>query len=301
MAASGDDLRYHEIFVGKTVSIVDIVKETHRALNENRESHYVVPQDRRVLAQELLLFENSGSDDLEDVTDSLFRKARLSLRMPFVDGMLYAGFIAELEAGLAEILGPDIQFHVTGIGSLFSRTFSVVNVSMATSYALALLIITPLMVILIGDLKRGTAAMLPNLIPIYATLALMGWLDIPLDNSTLLIGCIIIGLAVDDTIHFMHRFHRYYDETDDAREAVRRTLETTGSAMLFTTLVLASGFFVVSFAYMQNARDFGLLAGFATLVAFLADVTIAPALMALLTRRATAPAEVAAPRSTAAS
>ena len=80
--------------------------------------------------------------------------------------------------------------------------------------------------------------------PIAQALALMGWLGIPLDNSTLLVGCVIIGLAVDDTIHFMHRFQRYFVQTGDAREAVRLTLQTTGSAMLFTSMALASGFFV---------------------------------------------------------
>jgi len=280
-----ESLEEGPIFVGKAVSIVDIVKETHKALNENRHAYYAVPGDPRLLAQELLLFENSGSDDLEDVTDSLFRVGRISLRMPWVDGMLYSGFIGRLEEGLRPILGPDLDFYVTGLGSLFSRTFSVVNVSMARSYALALLIITPLMVLLIGSVGRGLLAMIPNLIPIYLALALMGWLGIPLDNSTLLVGCIIIGLAVDDTIHFMHRFQRYLEETGDAREAVSRTLQTTGAAMLFTSLVLASGFFVVTFAYMVNAREFGILACFATIGAFLADVILAPALMVLVSPR----------------
>jgi predicted RND superfamily exporter protein len=65
---------------------------------------------------------------------------------------------------------------------------------------------------------------------------------------------------------------------------VSRTLQTTGAAMLFTSLVLASGFFVVTFAYMVNAREFGILACFATIVAFLADVILAPALMVLASR-----------------
>jgi predicted RND superfamily exporter protein len=273
------------LYVGKTISILDIVKETHKALNENRRSHYAIPGDRQLLAQELLLFENSGSDDLEDVTDSLFRVARVTLRLPWVDGMLFASFIGRLEAGVAGILGPDVGFYVTGLGSIFSRTFAVVNVSMARSYALALLIITPMMVFLIGDLKRGLLAMIPNLVPIYLALALMGWLGIPLDNSSLLVGCIIIGLAVDDTIHFMHRFQRHLARGADAREAVQRTLETTGSAMLFTSLALAAGFTVVTFAYMVNVREFGILACFATVVAFAADVLLAPALMVLVSAR----------------
>ena len=113
----------------------------------------------------------------------------------------------------------------------------------------------------------------------------MGWLDVPLDMSTTLIGGIIIGLAVDDTIHFMHRFNSYYAETGDPHRAVRETLETTGTAMLFTSVVLGAGFLIFTLAYMHNIMGFGLLCAFATAIAFLADVTLAPALMILVTRR----------------
>jgi len=107
---------------------------------------------------------------------------------------------------------------------------------------------------------------------------------IPLDSSSLLVGCIILGLAVDDTIHFMHKFQRYYEDSGDAREATRRTLQTTGSALLFTTLVLASGFFVLTFAYMRNSVEFGILASTAAIVAFIADLLVSPALMKLVSQ-----------------
>jgi predicted RND superfamily exporter protein len=136
--------------------------------------------------------------------------------------------------------------------------------------------------------------MIPNLLPIWLTLGLMGLLGIPLDNSTLLVGCVLIGLAVDDTIHFMHKFQRYFAASGDARRAVRETLETTGAALLFTTLVLTSGFAVMTLGYMKLSKEFGLLATFAAAAAFVADLLVAPALMALATR-AEAPAAAVAP------
>jgi predicted RND superfamily exporter protein len=141
------------------------------------------------------------------------------------------------------------------------------------------------MIFLLGSLSRGLLSMVPNLTPIILVLGVMGWLDIPLDMSTTLIGGIIIGLAVDDTIHFMDGFNRRFEETRDAQRAVRETLETTGIAMLFTSIVLAAGFLVFGFAYMQNVVLFGLLCAFATVVAFIADITMAPALMVLATNR----------------
>jgi predicted RND superfamily exporter protein len=86
----------------------------------------------------------------------------------------------------------------------------------------------------------------------------------------------------------MHKFNRYYEESGDARLAVHETLATTGSALLFTSLVLALGFSVFLAAYLVNVRWFGLLASFATVVAFLADVVVAPALMVLVCGRSEA-------------
>jgi predicted RND superfamily exporter protein len=270
--------------VNKAISIVDVLKETHQALNENRPEFYVLPEERRLIAQELLLFENSGSDDLGDVTDTGFRTGRMTIRTPTADALLYPGFMDEMAAGLGGVLGPALPFEFTGGLALFSRVMQAVTRSMAVSYAFALAVITPLMVLLIGDLRRGLVAMIPNLIPVYLVLALMGWAGIPIDMSTLLIGGVIVGLAVDDTIHFMHKFGRYYEESGNPRAAVHETLATTGSALLFTSLVLCLGFSVFLFAYMQNTFWFGLLAATGVAVAFLADVLLGPALMVLVTR-----------------
>jgi predicted RND superfamily exporter protein len=270
--------------VGTVVSILDIVKEINRALNANAPRFYSLPGERELIAQELLLFENSGSDDLLQVTDSRFRVARLTLRVPLADGFFYGPFLERLEAGVAERLGPDLRFEMTGATVLGSRAFSVVITSMARSYGLALLIITPLMILMMGSLRIGLVSMLPNLFPVYLTLALMGWLDIALGISTLMVGSIIIGLAVDDTIHFLHKFDRYYQSGDEPRRAVRKTLETTGRALLVTSIVLIFSFGVFAFGRMTGVVQFGLIVTFGTAVAFLADITISPALLVLVTR-----------------
>ncbi len=275
------DVEDGELTVANVFSVLDIVKETHQALNENRAAFYAVPDERALLAQELLLFENSGAEHLEDLVDTGFSQARISLRTPFADGRLYDILLTRLDEGMQQRFAGRAEVQITGIGSLMGRTFDVLNRTMAQSYALALLIITPLMVLLIGNLRLGLLSMLPNLLPIWLTLGFMGVNDIPLDNSTLLVGCVLIGLAVDDTIHFMHKYARYLDATGDSRSAVRETLRTTGAALFFTTLVLTAGFSVMLAGYMINSKEFGLLAGFAAMTAFLADLVLAPALMQL--------------------
>jgi len=95
----------------------------------------------------------------------------------------------------------------------------------------------------------------------------------------MLIGSIALGLAVDDTVHFMHGFRRSYERTLDVERSVRETLQTTGQALLFTSVVLSVGFFIYVFSSLQNLTDFGYLTAFAIIVAFLGDILLAPALM----------------------
>ena len=269
----------------KTLALTDVVKETHRALNENRQAFYAIPRDQALVSQELLLFENAGSDDVEDFVDSRFASGRVTVRVPMVDGARYNPYLDILLPELERILGPDVQLTATGLLRLLGNTVTAALETMIRSYISAFIVITVLMILLIGRLGMGLVAMIPNLSPIVFTLGLMGWLGIPLDMFTLLIGTIAIGLAVDDTIHFMHNFRRYFEESGDPHLAVRRTLQGAGQAMLFTTLVLVSGFLVYTQAYMDNLFAFGILTATAIAVAFVADVTLAPALVTTLSRQ----------------
>jgi predicted RND superfamily exporter protein len=277
-------LQFGDIVVGKTVSLVDVVKETNRALNENRDEFYTIPEDPQLVAQELLLFENSGSDDLEDLVDARFSMARMTFKVSMADGIQYQGFIAHMQKKFSEILGEDVELTLTGLMVIIGGTINAVIRSMAKTYIIALSIITPLLVILIGRLRLGLVAMIPNLTPIIFTLGLMGWVGIPLDAFTLLVGSIAIGLAVDDTIHFMHHFGRYFEASGDVGVGIRETLQSTGQALLYTTLVLSAGFFIYMFASMSNLFYFGFLTGLTIIMAFLADVILAPALITLVAR-----------------
>jgi len=281
----GEALLVNDVQVGKTVSIVDVVKAMNKALNENRDEFYRIPDDPLLVAQELLLFENSGSDDLEDLVDSRFSMARMTLKVSMADAIQYQAFIEHIDGRFSEILDGKAELHFTGVMKIVGDTINAVMISMAKTYVVAFAIITPLMVILIGRIRIGLVAMIPNVTPIIITLGLMGWTGIPLDAFTLLVGSIAIGLAVDDTIHFMHHFRHYYEATGSVSQGISETLRSTGQALLYTSLVLSSGFFIYMLASMQNLFYFGLLTGLTILLAFLCDVILAPALITLAMQR----------------
>ncbi len=285
---AGEELKAYNdefVFVGQTTSLSDIVKEIHRALNEDQPEFYVVPDDAQVIAQEIFLFSNSSAEDLEEVVDTQYSQARLTAKVPFVDSVSYLQFFNTMETRITELFPEDVELTFTGLLILLSRTINAVMISTVESYLIASVVITLLMILLIGEWRAGLLSMIPNLFPIFVTLGLMGLLDIPLDMFTLLIGSIAIGLAVDDTIHFMHNFRRYFQETGSSFEAIHHTLQTTGRAMLFTSLVLASGFLNLTLSSMNNLTNFGLLTAFAIVMALLSDILLAPALMTVAYRK----------------
>ncbi len=272
-------LDVNDVQAGKVFSLTDILKETHKALNANDDAFYAIPSERELVAQELLLFENAGSDDVEDLVDSTFQSGRVSVRVPMRDSIAFPDFIRAIVAEGGRVFGPNVTIRVSGIVEVISATMTAVLETMLRSYATALAIIVPLMILLIGNVRVGLIAMIPNLTPVLLTLGIMGWLDIPLDAFTLLVGSVALGLAVDDTIHFMHNFRRYFEQSGDVEGAVRRTLETTGQALFFTSIVLALGFAIYTQAYLTNLFFFGLLTSLTIIFAFVADIVLAPALL----------------------
>ena len=270
--------------IGKVVSLATIVKETNRALHENKEAYYTIPGNANLVSQELLLFENSGSDDLEDVVDSQFSKARISIKLPWTDAVRATEVLHYVKEAATNTF-PDDKVTTTGMIPLLINTFSHAVSSSVVSYFIAFVGIALMMMLILGSVRIGLISMIPNLTPIILGLLLMYFAHIPLDMFTLLIGSIAIGLAVDDTIHFLHNFRRYYLESGDSAKAIEQTFFTTGKAMVITTIVLSLGFYAYIMANMISVQNFGLLTGSVIILALLADLLLAPALMIVVAKR----------------
>ena len=200
-----------------------------------------------------------------------------------IDAISFTGFIDDVKDYFKENY-PEAKIQTTGMVSLFVRVITASIVSLRISYLYALSVITLLMIFLIGRIRIGLLSMIPNIAPIMIMLGIMGWMDIQMNLFSMMVGSISLGLAVDDTIHFMHNFRRYFEESHDAGKAVLETLHSTGRAMLVTTCVLSIGFFTFMFASMGNLVEFGMLTGITIIMALLSDFFIAPSLMVIVNR-----------------
>ena len=191
---------YSELGIGKSFSLVDTVRNLNKALLGNQVQAYSVPESEQLIAQEILLFENGGADDLARMADSNLQRARVTMKFPWRDANDYVGLLNDLESRLKGIFGRDIQVTQTGLMVLLSNIIQGVMSSMVTSYCISGVLITLFMIAILGNLPDGLLMMLPNFLPIFLGLSLMGWLGYRLDLSSILCGSLAIGLVVDDAM-----------------------------------------------------------------------------------------------------
>lgn len=269
---------------GKASSLADIVKEIHRALNEDRPEAYVIPDDPGAIAQEILLFESAGSDDLEEFLDGDARTLRMSIRMPWRDSVHYRTFFELAERDARDRLGELGQTTVTGVYGVLVRTIAAVVSSMATSYVFSFFGIALMMMLLLGSAGWGLLAMVPNVYPILLTLGYMSVTGLPLDSFTLMIGAIALGVCDDDTIHSWHHIRTLHRQGVPLESAVMDTLATTGRAALFASIVLSAGFIGFMLSSMWNLQNFGLLVTLTIGLALASEFLLGPALLSLADR-----------------
>ncbi len=268
-----------QAYVGRTRSVVDLIKEFSCATNAQDQAPCPIPEDHRALAGQFDLFNRIAPEVLRKYTDADLRTGRLTAMMYWRDAADDVDFIARVREYAKTLFEPGVKVLVTGVVSINSGIIDAMMKSLTIGYGLGFLLITALMILAVGDVRLGLIAMIPNMLPIVVGLGVMGYLEIPLNTYNLIGGGIVIGVAVDDSIHFFHNFRRYYLRSPDIHYAVRETLGSAGRALLTTTLILVASFWMRLISDLKVAADFGVVMGFALLAAFLADVLLAPAVL----------------------
>jgi len=171
------------------------------------------------------------------------------------------------------------QVHLSGMLVLYNNMLKSLFRSQILTIGVVFLAILFMFAILFRNAKMASIAIVPNLFAALLVLGLMGWLGIPLDLMTITVAAISIGIAVDDTIHYVHRFTREFDKDHDYWAAVKRSHASIGRAMYYTTVTVTLGFSILVLSNFVPTIYFGLLTGFAMLVALLADLTLLPLLI----------------------
>jgi len=211
---------------------------------------------------------------------------RLSSRMSIlVRAMASTDFYALTdftEKQVAQVIRPPATYELTGVVPLLNAAQHSLVSTQVRSFALAASLVLVLIGLFLRSIRAMAAAVLPNLLPIFCLFAAMALFRIPLDAATVMIAGVAIGIAVDDTIHFLSCFRREKWSGADSSLAISRTFQKTGAAITFTSVVAAAGFVILLLAEFRPIQYFGLLAGITMVTAWVGDVFVLPACVTLL-------------------
>jgi len=188
--------------------------------------------------------------------------------------------LQRIETGIEESFGfEDEQVRLTGILVMYNNVLQSLFQSQILTLGVVLLAIMLMFMTLFRSLKIAIICIIPNIIAAGFVLGLMGWLNIPLDIMTITIAAISVGIGVDNTIHYMHRFRREFPRLANYRETMFFCHNSIGRAMYFTSMTIVAGFSILALSNFIPTIVFGLLTSVAMLVALTGSLTLLPQLL----------------------
>ena len=262
-------------------SMTKIVKEMNRMLNEDRAEMYVIPDSRELVAQELFLYEISGGDDIYEYVNETFNAAYLHVDLCGYDAVECVKNTDAVEKWVNElfpdrtaggVVGEVMQYAIMN-GKLVKGSIK----SIGTSF----IIIFLLMAIAFASLRTSAIGMIPNIAPVMLIGGVMGYFGVSLDMITALIMPMILGIAVDDTIHFTNHIKYHFEQCGSYTQSILAAYREIGKTMCMTTIVLCSMFFIFLFSTMSCLVRIGYLAIIGLAGALVADYTLTPVLILL--------------------
>lgn len=180
------------------------------------------------------------------------------------------------------VFGGDYAVEVTGLYPLYAKITVDLLQCQLRSFMIALLLIGGSMCVALRSVRLGLIGMIPNVVPIILCLGVMGWTGIPINMATAMMLSIALGIAVDNTIHYLWRFRRELSVDGDCAAAIVRSHRSVGIACTFNTIVIVGGFWVLCLSEFVPTIYFGLLIGLTMLVALASVIFLLPMLLMLV-------------------
>jgi hypothetical protein len=261
--------------VGKALSIRDPLRQIHGGFVGDTSMPLPLGADQ---AEQYLLLLQSV-DQLGDLVTGDRSAANVLLRVDDNGSAALLEIEREAERWWADHGPAEFGVQTTGIMYEFARAEDAIAYGQIRGVLLALAAIGVTMLAALGRLRLALVAMLPNVIPTAMVFGLMGWLAIPLDAGTIVVGSLALGVAVDDTIHVVSAFHRRLAEGTTAQAALEGSLRTVLHPIVLTTIVIVVGFGLLGFSGFTLTRNLGLLLAGVAGVCLLADLVLLPALL----------------------
>lgn len=274
--------------LGNSLSLVDLVQEWQLARSFGDPSQRRVPDTAAEVQQAVKTLETFGGEELRRLYAPESGRLRI---MAWASDTGTHDLTASFDRIDAELRSPEaraeqaelgVRVALTGDGPVANRGVNHLIRDLFGSLLLALGIIFVAMCLLLRSLRAGLVSMIPNAFPLVFTLGFMGLVGLDLRVTSVIVFSVSLGLAVDDTIHFMVRYRREQRSRAEIAPAVLATFRGTGSAILITSVLLAIGFASLLLSAFPISQTFGLLMLVTVLAAIVGDLLILPACLVIL-------------------
>jgi predicted RND superfamily exporter protein len=208
-------------------------------------------------------------------------QARLTVRIKdSLKGLKRDSLLKKIKFDMENQLGlQENQVHLAGIMVLYNNMLQSLFRSQILTIGFVVAALMVMFTVLFRSVKIALIAIIPNILSSVAVLGVMGLIDRSLDMMTITIAAISIGIAVDDTIHYIHRFKEEYETDRDYISTMHRCHGSIGNAMYYTSLTIIAGFSILVFSNFIPTILFGLLTGLAMFIAIITALTLLPLLI----------------------
>jgi uncharacterized protein len=265
-------------FVDKTIDIVDIIKEMNQSLHGGDPDYFRIPDNNENVAQLLFLYTLSLPQgmDLNNRMSLDFETMRMSVLWRIHTSKEWGQWVQVIEQKALEL---DLDLVVTGKTNLFQKMMGYVVLTFAKSIVTASFLVCVLMMILFGSWKIGLISLLPNFLPLIIGGGFMYVMGMSLNIGTAIVASVCLGIAVDDTIHFLSQFYHWRTQGKSREESLVQVITFTGSALLVTTVILVCAFGLFILGSFTPNVNFGIMCAFILTVALIVDLIFLPALL----------------------
>lgn len=263
--------------IERVIGLHTLIREVHHLFNNDAAKASALPDTDQAVAQYALLLEVSGSDELYRFVDFNYSKLRITAFTEDAGSKRINEIKNSLEQDIGELF-EDESVVITGTTILSADLTDKIVYSLAWSILIALLAITTIMVVLFRDLRFILIALVPNLIPLIIVAGVMGFFSIDIKPSTAVIFTIALGIAVDDSIHYLARLRIETQRRKAIFPALSATTIRTGRAIIITSMILIAGFGTLITSTFTSTAMMGILVCTTIFSAVIADLFVLPSL-----------------------
>lgn len=265
--------------VKRTTSLAGMVKNMDALMYGKPAAHGVITGDRNMLSWMMTIAEKVDPDFLSQWMTGSRSTTRIFIELSDFSSLAIEKNIRKIEGLVAEHVPAATGHFFSGSTYQMAVMNQYVTRGLLRSVVTAFFIISVLMIIVFRCIKLGIIAMIPNIFPVLIVGGIMGFFNIPLEFVTMTVVPMIMGIAVDDTIHLISHLRSDIEESGDFTRGLTHTFSVVGSAVTETSIILCLSFIVLAFSRVNSIATMGVIACAGIFSAYLADIFVTPIIM----------------------